>query len=399
MSESRPPPLMPAGANTSSDSWSWQLGHVLGIPIRIHVTASIVIVLVAMSVSGLLQEWHPDWSTLVIVVSAGLAAVLFFVSLLLHELSHSLIAVARGTNVKRITLFLFGGVAEIEGEPKTPQDEFLIALAGPLASFVLAGAFLLAATLLADTPTLAPPEDTPFDLSQLSAPVTVCLWLSAINFILATFNLLPGFPLDGGRLFRAAVWWYTGDYQRATRVAAAAGSMIGWMIIGGGLLYIFNGYLGNGIWCLMIGWFVRQLANLSVHSAHLQHALKNLRTDQLMRTHFEQIDKNMPLADFLDNYVMRSKQWLWPVDDGSGTAAFISVNQRDLASTPDEQMLFERLTQATEANSIAASTPAVDALQQLASASGPMPVMQNGQIVGLLDHADVSRWLMRHWDT
>ena len=383
-------------AQQNTARWSWKIGRVLGIPIYIHVTATIVVALVAMSVSGLLQEWHPEWSTVVVAISASTAAILFFLSLLLHELAHSLIAIARDTPVKRITLFLFGGVAEMDGEPNTPQDEFLIALAGPLASFVLAGGFLLAATLLAEQPQLTTSADLPFDLSQLSAPVTVCLWLSAINFLLAAFNLLPGFPLDGGRVFRAAVWWFTGDYQRATSVAAATGSLIGWLIIGGGLLYIFNGYLGNGIWCLMIGWFVRQLAQLSVHSAQVQHVLKNLSAQDLMRTHFEFLPDDMPLAEFIDNYVMRSKQWVWPLQNADGQAAFVSIDHNDLTGTQPQQNLYQRITPATGENSVDTNTPAAKVLEMLAANHNPLPVLENNQIVGLLDHTDISRWMMRH---
>ena len=393
--------ILAAPAQTNANSWCWRLGRVLGIPIHIHVTASIVVVLVALSVSGLLRQWHPDWSNLVIVISACSAAVLFFVSLLLHELAHSLIALARGIQVRRITLFLFGGVAEIEGEPEHPQDEFLIALAGPLASMVLAGGFLLAASLTASTTPL-PMDATAYDLGSLSAPVTVLLWLSVINFVLAAFNLLPGFPLDGGRVFRAAIWWVTNDYQRATNIAANTGAGIGWLIICGGLLYIFNGYLGNGVWCLMIGWFVRQLALASVQSARLQHTLKNTTAAQLMRTHFEVIDRNMPYAEFLDDYVMRSKQWVWPVSDNPQAnidgPCFVKVSDADLLTKAQSHndTVYDHLTSIDHDNSLTSTTPALQALQKLTAQRGPMPVVEGNHVIGLLDHADVSRWLLRH---
>lgn len=246
------------------------------------------------------------------------SGLLFFASVLAHELAHSWVARRFGIPVPRITLFLFGGLAEIEREPDTPGAEFLIAIAGPLTSLAIGLVFAFAGT------SLAPPEfaqawteDPQAAMATLSPLATLLLWLGPVNIVLALFNLVPGFPLDGGRVLRAAVWWISGDRYRATRTASATGQMFGWFLMILGALQALSGIVLEGFWLLMIGWFLSNAASSSYQQMVLREIFKGVTGRDMMRSHFETIDAHQPVADFIDQHLLQSPQTLWPViEDG-----------------------------------------------------------------------------------
>ena len=234
----------------------FRLGRILGFEISLDFSWFIILALVVWSFStGVFPQESPGLTGPVYLTMGLAAALLFFASLLGHELSHSVVARAKGIKVEGITLFLFGGVARIRSEATKPGDEFLIAGVGPLASLVIAAIFLAIARFGGSV--------------GLAGPwLVVADYLALLNFVLAVFNLLPGFPLDGGRLLRAAAWKLTGSLTRATRMATTGGRVLGYGLIGLGILEAFQGLVMQGLWLVFIGWYLRNaaLASYRQHS-------------------------------------------------------------------------------------------------------------------------------------
>ncbi|MEE9199270.1 MAG: site-2 protease family protein, partial [Dehalococcoidia bacterium] len=212
------------------------LFRIFGIPFRVNYTWLVIFGLVITSLALYqLPDSYPQWSTLEYWLIAAVTTLLFFASVVLHELSHSLLALRHGLPVKSITLFIFGGVAHIAREAERPRTEAMIALAGPASSLLIGGAFLLLAY---------------FGGSLNEQMEAVASWLGIINISLAIFNLLPGFPMDGGRVLRAVIWAITGNYRKATRVATLVGRGVAYLMVAAGAALVFFGYLANGIWLI-----------------------------------------------------------------------------------------------------------------------------------------------------
>jgi len=381
-------------------SASARIARVLGIDIRVHVSVLVIFTLIVTSLAAnVFPQWHPEWSEVQNWGSAISAGVLFFISLLIHEMSHSVVARRCGIEIHAITLFLFGGVAEMKGEPESPKDEFLIAGAGPLASFVLSFAFgILAALFIAEPQSIFNAQDA-LDLSHLSPTATIFIWLSSINFMLAVFNLLPGFPMDGGRLFRAALWWRTGDLVRATQMAARVGSGFGWVFIGLGAVQVFSGYTINGFWLVLIGWFIRRLALASVATLMLDQALRGFDARAIMRTRFEKVPAGTSLRGFIEDYLLRSAQQLWPVTAGDHDIGYVTLSGFDLQTTSLEQIsdTVDQHMQVLDAqHSVAPNISAKEAFDQLANHPWPLPVVEHGRVIGIIHQADILRWFSFH---
>src|SRR4051812_1382028 len=223
-----------------------KLGRIAGISIGLHYSWFIIAVLIALS---LVQHFHavdPQWSRTVVWMAAAVTSVLFFVALLLHELAHSLVAKARGLRVRAITLFALGGVSQIESEARDAKSEFWIAIAGPITSAVIG--LVLLGTAWPDGWLVAGGHATPL--------ISVLVWLGNINILLAAFNMVPGYPLDGGRVLRALVWSVTHNAERATRLAAKVGQVVAFLFILAGLWRFFVGANFGGLWLAFIGWFL-----------------------------------------------------------------------------------------------------------------------------------------------
>jgi Zn-dependent protease len=260
-----------------------KIGRVLGIPIYLHPSWSIIFVLITLLLATQYKQLHPHWSDVQHWTAGILTSVLFFGSVVFHELAHSVVARKYKIPVVSITLFVFGGLARIGREPESAKQEFNIAVAGPLASFFLAGSFWSLTKLF------------PFHemLGALSA------WLSVTNFYLASFNLIPGFPLDGGRIFRAIVWNSTKDYSRATRVAGASGKLFAYGLILFGAWYAaVRGQWINGVWTAFIGWFLLTAAQESVTQMAVREALLGLRAADVMNQEVPAIARNESLEEY-----------------------------------------------------------------------------------------------------
>jgi len=269
-----------------------RLGRVAGIEIQIDWSLAIVFVLVAANLGlGVLPQWHPGWPRITTWVVAFSAALLFFASVLAHELSHSVVGRAMGIEIEKITLFFLGGVAHLKEQPKTAKGEFVMAIAGPMMSLAIGiGATLAGLAMVPTTGSIADIEDL---MSHARPLPTLLLWLGPINIVLAVFNMLPGFPLDGGRVLRATLWWLTGDHDKATTWAGTAGKAVAYGFFAVGLISLFNGATVQGIWFGILAFFLYNAAR--AESSMGLDRLKELRVAEVMRR-LDQMPKARPDA-------------------------------------------------------------------------------------------------------
>lgn len=244
------------------------LFRLAGITVRLHYTWFLAFILIAWTLPRLIFPFgYPGWTEVDYWLAGSAAALLLFASVLFHEFAHSFMALARGLKVDSITLFIFGGAAALKSEPKKPSDEFFIAVVGPASSLLLAVAFFLLSSLL------------PTDM----AAQQLAFHLAAINSVLALFNLLPGFPLDGGRVFRAMVWAITGSIRKGTTVASLVGQVFAFGFIALGIFILFNGSFLTGVWLVFIGWFLNGAAATNRRQVTQEEALREIPVSRLMR--------------------------------------------------------------------------------------------------------------------
>ncbi len=295
------------------------LGRVLGIPVYLHPTWFVVFFLVTITLSSTLGQQHPDWSGVLRTLLAGSTALLFFASIFLHELGHSVLAMRHKVGVRSITLFIFGGVAVMEKEPPTPRAEFEIAIAGPVVSALLALGF----SLLSDA------------ASEATRMGSMLGWLAFINFIIAAFNLLPGFPLDGGRVLRAFLWARSGSFDRATRVAANVGQWIAYTFIGiGAAQILFFGNLIGGLWQAFIGWFLLSASGATVRQAAIERSLAGLLARDVMNPDVPRVHAGISVGSFARDLVMRGRRWAL-VEEAGRTSGIITLS--DVKRVPPEE--------------------------------------------------------------
>lgn len=383
-------------------SHSMPLFTIFGIEVRLDISVLVIFFLIVYSLgSGIFPQWHPDWSPELIWTTALVSGVLFFVSLLAHELSHSVVSQRYGIPVPRITLFLFGGMAEPSREPELPKIEFWVAIAGPLMSLLISLVCTnLALWIVGDQDLMAGvASGDDGALAQLGPVSTSLLWLGSINLILAVFNMIPGFPMDGGRVFRAIIWGITGDQIKATRWASNGGRYFGWTLMALGVLTVFGGGGLGGLWWILIGWFISSLATMSYKQLVTDRALRGFKVSDLMRTRFDHVTDDIPLPDFVDQYLLRSTQQLWPVMEGDRVVGVVSLSDVVEVLEEDRQSKLVRdvMRPIISEGYLEPDTNARDAFQQLAGASDePVPVVDNGKIVGLIQRGDILRWMSLH---
>ena len=361
---------------------SVRIGRIFGIPIGINYTWFIVFALVTLSLAtGYFPSRYSDWSTAGYLTVGLLTSLLFFGSVLIHELAHSVVALAWGIPVKSITLFIFGGVANIGREAERPLSEFLIAIAGPVASLLLAAGFGvlgLAGELLGVQP-----------LAGLG------FYLAIINLWLALFNLIPGFPLDGGRVFRSAVWAWTGDMNRATRWAATAGRGIAMLMIVGGGIMVLTGDWGSGIWLAFIGWFLDNAASQSAQQAWIRESLQGYTAGDFAFSGCQKVDSNMPLDWLVRDYVLPRGENCFVVTDGQqaqGVATLGQIKQiprQRWGWTPVQQIM----TPLSSLKPVRSSEAAYSVLERMvAEGQSLLPVVDDNQLLGLVRQDSLVRF-------
>jgi len=375
------------------------LARLFGIEIRLDFSVLIVFALVVYSLgAALFPRWHPTWDATLTWGTALAAGILFFASLLAHELAHSVVAKLRGIQVPRITLFVFGGVSELEREPNTPATEFLIAIVGPAMSALLGFAFTWLGAMLAGADFTADVfRDPEAAMADLGAGATLFLWLGPINFMLAFFNLIPGFPLDGGRVLRAVLWGISGDLRSSTQWASNMGRAFAWALMGFGVLQALGGNFVQGVWLLLIGWFLNNAARNSYVQLLMQQAFDELIVGNLMRTHFEVIDPDVALEEFVNEFLLRSAQSAWPVVEEGKAVGLITFDDAQVTSEAERAAQTVRDVMSPIDERLSPEVGGRDALRALAeSERDPIPVMQGEHIVGLLHRGDIARWLALH---
>lgn len=308
------------------------------------------------------------------------AAVLLFVCVLIHELGHSIVAQLYGLRVPRITLFLFGGVSQIAAEPASPGQEFWIAVVGPLVSFALAAFFWEIEPLLAF-------------VSPWNA-VAACLAL--MNLVLALFNLIPGFPLDGGRVLRAVIWRTTGAYQRATTAAAFTGRVVGFLLIAFGIWEIFRGALIDGLWTAFIGWYLESAAGSQLQIESARTLMGQHRVADAMRRNFPRIPGDITLQALVDHFVLTESNRYFVVSGGITGEGLITLSS--IRTVPREAWPFTTAGQVMiPAAQLDTTTPDAGlwaALEKMGrDGVNQLPVVEGSQIVGILSREDILHYL------
>lgn len=380
-----------------------RLGSLFGITVVLDWSLLIIAVLVASSVAlGPLTEWHNDWSReLRWAIGLG-AAILLFFSILVHEFSHALMARHYGTVVERITLFIFGGMAHMEEDPKHWRAELWIAAVGPLTSIVLGILFLILAAFTVEAGTMER-ESAEQIFSALSPLSTLLFWAGNVNIVLAIFNLVPAYPLDGGRVLRAILWGATGKFVESTRWAANGGRLFGWLLVAAGIAMIlgisvpiFGTGLVGGLWLIFIGWFLTRVAMLSYQQTGLKESLDQVRVAEIMRTQFDHLSPDDTISALVEDYMLPRGQRGFPVIDEGKLAGMISF--ADVRMVPRERWGDTRvkdvMTSRNELKTLSVDDDSFHALSALSSEGlNQMPVLRGEQIVGLLQREDVLRWL------
>lgn len=383
------------------------LGKIFGVEIRIDWSVALIFAILLFNLGGgLLPSWHPDWSSALRWATALGAALLFVGSVLVHELAHALVARQRGVPVPRITLFVFGGIAQLDQEPDSPISEFLIASVGPLTSLLLGLAATFFGTHLAGVDLAAAaasqdPAQVRAVLEQVSPWSTLLLWLGPVNIMLAVFNTIPGFPLDGGRVLRSILWGLTRDLRRATRWASAAGQAIAWLLMGLGIFDVLGGALGSGLWLVLIGWFLNNAARSSYQTLLVQQLLSDVAVGELMRRDPARVAPEMLLADFVRNYLLASDQRLFPVEREGLLLGVVGFD--DVRALPESDWskvtLNELMRPRAQIEMLEADMPAAQALQRLIERRREQMLVGDGQrVLGLLVRGDVLRWLALRGD-
>lgn len=352
---------------------SLSLGKVLGIPIRLHVTWFLVAVLVTVSLAaGYFPQQYAGWSPLTYWLVGAVTAGLFFASVLLHELGHSVLALREKVPVKSITLFIFGGVAQIGSEPPTAGAEFRIAIAGPLVSFALAALFAGLGAVLSG-------------VDSLSASLA---YLGRINLLLGAFNLIPGFPLDGGRVFRALLWKTRGNFRSATKWASRAGRVVAFgFILYGVVQFFFGGGLVGGLWYVFIGWFLSNAAESSYQQVLLRDLLSGVKARSVMTQQCQTVPADMPLDRLVeDNILGQGQRCFFIADQGELKGLLTLHNVRRVAPDHRGQVTADQVM--TPADSVYQVSPEDDVMTVLQkmdeSDVNQVPVVEGGRLLGLI---------------
>jgi len=377
------------------------LFSVMGVGIRLDPSVALTFILITYSLAtGVLPAWHPAWSSALVWGTAFVSGLLFFGSLLAHELSHALVARRFGIPVPRITLFLFGGMAEMESEARSPRAEFAMAIAGPLMSLLLAAGFLAVSSAMMDATSRQLIVDDPSQaLARFSPWVTAGIWVGSINVVLALFNLIPGFPLDGGRVLRSGIWWWTGNRHLATRIAAGAGRLFGWFLMGWGLWILLVQQDASGLWTVLVGWFLAHLAWESGRQDVMARQLQAVSVRDVMRTPVGTVDANESLTTFIDEHLQHNDQSIWPVLDGAGVTGLVGMREV-IACTPQqrsETRVRDIQQPLQKCNQVSSAAMLTDVLSLLApNIQSQVAVVDDGRVVGLVSSADVLRYMQLH---
>jgi Zn-dependent protease/predicted transcriptional regulator len=362
----------------------WRVGRIAGVEIRIDQSWALIALLVTYSLYVQFTETYRELTTGAAVGLAIGAALLFFGSVLTHEMAHALMSLRRKIPVRGITLFIFGGATHAKVESRGPADEFLISVVGPLTSLGLGAIF--AGVALAGRPLLPDPVTGAFG------------YLGFVNIVLAVFNLLPGFPLDGGRVLRSAVWRITNSLSRATRIASIAGQAMGYLLVTVGVILLIQGHLGQAIWLAFIGWFLTQAARSSYEELQVRRILEGVEAEDVMARDLVAIPADITLAEAVDRHFMRYDHGGFPVEDQGQTVGFISL--RGVRKVPREEWgsrtVRESMGDLDDQVTVSPNMRMDRVLAKLQDGEiNRVLVVEDGDVIGIITPTDVARWLQR----
>lgn len=363
---------------------TFKLFRIAGITIGVHYTWIFAVIFFSWTLAAVyFPAGYPGWSTAMYWITGIAGALLIFVSVLLHELAHSLVANARGIPVRSITLFILGGVSNMDDEPQKPAAEFAMAIVGPVSSLVLGGIFYGLAYLPIDNTT---PQ------------FAIIGYLAIINIYLGIFNLLPGFPMDGGRVLRSLIWGATNNLSRATNIAGIVGQVFGWAFIGLGVFLMISGNFIDGLWIAFIGWFLNSSADASRKEVALRERLSHVKVRELMRENVATIEPETTVQDMVTNIFQKQHGRAVPVCQSGklvGIATITDVKkvpQAKWATTPVSKIMTSDplYTVAPEDNlSKALTLIAHNDVNQVI-------ISDQGKCGGLLSRGDIIRLIQMH---
>lgn len=376
----------------------FKLFRIAGIDINLDWSWIFIFLLITWNLgAAFFPQIHPDWNPGLAWGVAVVASLLFFGSILAHELAHSLVAKARGLPVRTITLFLFGGVSNIEREPESASTELIMAIVGPITSIALGFAFLLLG--IATTGGAMSMND----LARANPLSTLLLWLGPINIAVGVFNLVPGFPLDGGRVLRSILWAVTGNLKKATKIAARTGQVVAWLFIIAGLSMAFGmriPVLGTGmtggLWLAFIGWFLNNAAASTYQQVLVNDLLQGVPVTRLMRSNVPSITPAASVAELVHDHMMNSDERCFPVVEGDNMLGLVCLD--DVRRLPRNQWesspVSSIMTPADRLEVVTPQADATEALNRLAAKDvRQVPVVQNGHLLGILRRRDILRYL------
>lgn len=347
-----------------------QIGHIFGIPIYLHASWVIIFVLITLMLGLQFTAQHPKWSPMERWALGIATSLLFFGSVIFHEVSHSVVALHYKLPVKSITLFVFGGLSAIEKEPPTPLQEFNMAIAGPLSSFFLTGVFFVIWRYAHAGEFIS----------------TMAYWLFEINLILALFNLVPGFPLDGGRVLRGIVWGITKDYRKASSIASASGRFFAYLMIFIGIWQALKGNWVDGLWLAFIGWFLLEAAKETYAQVALKDTLAGVRTDDVMVRDIPTVTRDTSIDEYI-HQVLRTGRRAHIVVGGDRPTGLITlqsarhVPREEWASTSVQAVMVAL----DKVHSAAPEEPVLQVLQRMQTSDvNQLPVISDGNIVGMI---------------
>jgi Zn-dependent protease/predicted transcriptional regulator len=365
--------------NTPLRSGSLKIVTIMGIPIRVHFSWLIIFGLITWSLSTFyFPRAAPQLPGLSYWISGIAAAIFLFVSVALHELSHSFVAMRYGQSIVSITLFIFGGVAQMKGEPPYPKAELNIAIAGPLSSFLLSLIFLIA-----------------YNLVTGQVERALFQYLSYLNLIIGVFNLIPGFPMDGGRVLRAYLWKKTNDFFYATRKASNYGQKIAIFFIIFGLFSIFAGS-PNGLWLMLIGWFLHTSAQASYQQASLQETLSSVKVKDIMVKNIVTVSQNITIETAIDEYFMKYGYGGFPVVDNGRFLGLLTL--KEIKNIPKERWNDVRISEIFIPHDkkweVSEEEDAMKALERMISEDkGRLVVTEKENLIGLITRNGIAKYV------
>lgn len=362
---------------------SLKLGKIAGIEIGIHYTWVLALLIITWSLAeGVFPIALPREAISTYWVMGILAALMLFVSVLLHELAHSLVAKARGINVAGITLFIFGGVSNLEKEPEKPSVEFIMAIAGPLTSLLLAGVFWGIATLAEQF------SHTGYLASQ---PKAFLDYLVLMNLLLGVFNLIPAFPLDGGRVLRAIIWGSTHNLIRSTNIAAWVGRVFGWAMIAYGLFEVVSRNFVGGMWIAFIGWFVSSAANAGRKQVTLQEHLSGRKVKDIMETNTVPVSPSTTVGQLVQNIFLERRRRAVPVTTDGRLIGMVTIS--DVKKLPKERWPYTSIDAIMTPLPLFSVSPEDDLTEAMRLITrhdvNQLVVIRNDELIGIISRYDI----------